>query len=219
MSRQARAWELSIGGWTQREIAQELGVSQAAVSRMLRRVGQEVARDLRRSTELHVARYAGQIDAFHREVSEAWEKSKSDQTRRRHRRVESPASGTGEAESTTMAEAVATSREGDPRFSAQMLKALQEKRAIFERIIGPESNDIAAPDPPADPDAEVKRKLARMSTDDLLLLRKVRQEKWNWSDAAREMFSGLTPEELIALAEIMKKDLSGDYDDPDDDDK
>jgi hypothetical protein len=39
-----------------------------------------LARELRRSTELYVARYIEQIDAYHREVSEAWKKIKTEQT-------------------------------------------------------------------------------------------------------------------------------------------
>lgn len=75
---------------------------------------------------MHLARHAAQVDAVHREVSAAWEKSKADRTQRRHRRIDKGI-GADDAAPTgvqTVAEAVATTREGDPRFSAQMLRAL-----------------------------------------------------------------------------------------------
>ena len=80
LTRRARAWELSIRGVPQREIARELGVSQAAVSKMVDRVGRDFMRELQRRSNAYLARQVAQVDAYHREVTEAWEKSKSDQT-------------------------------------------------------------------------------------------------------------------------------------------
>src|SRR5262245_16948528 len=86
LTRQVRAWELSIAGWTQREIARELGVSQPAVKKMLDRAAREIMRDLRSSTDRHVARLMSGLDLVEREVTAAWQQSKTERTRRRHQR-------------------------------------------------------------------------------------------------------------------------------------
>lgn len=95
LSRRARAWELSIAGWSQRQIAAELRVSQAAVSKMLARAGKECHRDMRRQATTHLARTVGQYDELYRETPAAWQKSKGDQTRRRHRRVDGAPGSSG----------------------------------------------------------------------------------------------------------------------------
>jgi hypothetical protein len=53
LDRRARAWKLSMAGRTQREIADELGVSQPAVKKMLDRAAADQAFDLRRDTRVH----------------------------------------------------------------------------------------------------------------------------------------------------------------------
>jgi hypothetical protein len=57
-----------------------------------------------------------------------------------------------------------------------------------------------------------------MTMDELTLLERVEYLKlMTWGEAARLMFKGITPEELEALAAIMRKERDGEYDDPDED--
>ena len=45
LDREQRAWDLSIRGRTQREIADAVGITQPAVSKLLRRVSARLSRD------------------------------------------------------------------------------------------------------------------------------------------------------------------------------
>ena len=180
LTRQTRAWELSIAGRTQREIAHELAVSQPAVKKMLDRAGREIMRDLRSSRDRHVARVMSGLDHVEREVAAAWQQSKTERTRRRHQRVEGGAGGTDASGVKTVIEAEATTREGDPRFSGQMLRVLQEKRTIIDRH-GPAGRQETAREEPTDPYAPVKRKLANMATNELITLHNIESKKLEWS--------------------------------------
>jgi DNA-binding MarR family transcriptional regulator len=209
-TRQARAWELSVQGWTQREIARELGVSQAAVSRMLDRVGRQMWRDLSTKGEVHVARQFAQLNALDRDVTASWEQSKREQTRRRHQRVDSAGDASAGAGGRTVTEAVATSREGDPRFSAQRLQISKERRALIERFVRP------GPDRSGqrfDPEALVDQLARTMTLEELKTLEQFAKVKQlNWSAGERALFDGLSPEALERLAAIKRKGARGDYD-------
>jgi len=127
-ARRLRAWELSIAGWSQRQIAQDLGVSQPAVSKMLHRVGLEAAQELQADLRANLARTVRQCDAIYREAMDAWGRSQTDRTRRRHQRVETESEGGG---TKALTEAVVTAREGDPRFLAAALAAVRQKQALL----------------------------------------------------------------------------------------
>jgi len=170
LERRWRAWELAVRGWTQREIAEALGVSQPAVSKMVRRAGLDACEELREQSRAHLARQSSQLDYVFRESIEAWEKSKSDHTRRRHQRVEGTAAdAVGVAK--TVAEAVATTREGDPRFLATALQALREKREALT-LVGP-AEPATSLRPGADPWAATTAWLATLTTEELRVLDKV----------------------------------------------
>jgi predicted transcriptional regulator len=212
LTRQARAWELSIAGWTQRQIARELGVSQPAVKKMLDRVGREMMRDLRSSTDRHIGQIISGLDAVDREVAAAWEQSKTERTRRRHQRIESGAGVTDPSGIKTVVEAEATTREGDPRYSAQRLRVLQEKRAIIDRVTPSARPETDGDEPSTDPYASVKRKLANMPTSELITLNNIKSKTMAWLPGACEIFESLTADELIALATIKRKWDDGTYD-------
>jgi DNA-binding MarR family transcriptional regulator len=210
-ARQARAWELSVQGWTQREIARELDVSQPAVSRMIDRVGRQLARDLTAKGEVHRARHLAQLDALDRDVTASWEQSKREQTRRRHQRVDAVGGGSGGEGVRTLTEAVATSREGDPRFSAQRLQILKEKRAVTDRFARP-AKDRAGQE--FDVQAFSEHLAKTMTFEELKTLERVAKAKLlGWSDPERALFEGLTADDLEHLAAIMRKEARGDYDD------
>jgi predicted transcriptional regulator len=190
LARRARAWELAVGGRTQREIAAELGVSQTAVSKMLRRAGTHAWQQLVTHTREQVARECSQLDHVCRESFDAWEKSKVDQTRRRHQRVVhggAAEEGTG-AVATTVAEAVAMTREGDPRFLAIALQALREKRELLTLVGAP-----ALSTPNASDDGwpvEVRRLLQSLSDEELVVMRGVACKRLVLGSAAADPEGG-----------------------------
>ena len=87
VTRRVRAWDRSIQGASQRAIAAELGVSQPAVSKMLRRTAAEILADLTEQAEVHHARHVQRVEHVVAESLAAWERSKQDRTQRRHRRL------------------------------------------------------------------------------------------------------------------------------------
>jgi len=174
LGRRRRAWDLAVRGRTQREIAEVLEVSQAAVSKMVRRAGVDAWEELRAQTRHHVARQCSQLDYLFRESIEAWEQSKRDHTRRRHQRVEGGAAdAAGVAK--TVAEAVATTREGDPRFLATALQALREKRELLTLVGGPAQGTPVSPGD--DPWADTSALVATLTTEELKVLYKLAEKR------------------------------------------
>jgi transcriptional regulator with XRE-family HTH domain len=109
-------------GWTQQAIAGELGISQAAVSKMLRRVDAREAAALGADLARRRARQIRRLEHLLRETLQAWEASKAPHTRRRQRQT----THGGGPESST-AEVTVEEHPGDPRF-------LEQARRIEEQI-------------------------------------------------------------------------------------
>ena len=139
LTRRARAWQRSLQGASQREIAAELGVSQPAVSKMLRRVARDVIDDLRHQTTVQQARQVHRLELVVTEALAAWEQSKRERTQRRQRRQDAPGGPAGGR--LTVSEAVVTSRDGDPRYLRQALTALADLRTVT----GLDARDTAEP--------------------------------------------------------------------------
>ena len=109
-TRAHRAWDLEAMGRSQREIAAELGVSQPAVSRMLRRMADALAEERRIDDARQRARLSNRHDYLYREAVRGYERSQHDQTTRRQRQV---TNADGQTES-TIAEVSVTTRDGGP---------------------------------------------------------------------------------------------------------
>ena len=95
VARRVQAWERSIQGASQREIAAELGVSQPAVSKMLRRMAAEILADLTEHAEVHHVRQVQRLEHVVRESLGAWERSKQERTQRRLHATGTPAGAPG----------------------------------------------------------------------------------------------------------------------------
>jgi hypothetical protein len=196
---------LFLAGRTQREIASELGVSQPAVKKMLARTAADLDADLRRYTRVHIIRLMAQHDELYVEQRAAWERSKGEKTRRRHRRIfggGSPAEG-----ARTVTEAEATSREGDPRFAALMLQILKEKRTYLERFVGPVSPPAQTP---SDPYEHTSKQLQRLSADELRQLAEFSEARLMYPQLSQDV----TPEQLERWA-TLKRSLKRLDDEPD----
>jgi transcriptional regulator with XRE-family HTH domain len=81
-AREQRAVTLSDQGWTQEAIAQDLGITQSAVSQILRRVDERMASEIGAQRQRHRARIFRRLDHVSREASAAWEHSKAGRTTR-----------------------------------------------------------------------------------------------------------------------------------------
>ena len=126
-TRELRAVELTTQGWSQPEIAAELGVSQAAVSKILQRADARALRDLTAVVAQQKARQTVHLQYVCRESIRAWELSKADTTRRRQRKTQSGGSGPG----ATVAEIVVETQHGDPRYLQVARIALADLRKLW----------------------------------------------------------------------------------------
>jgi predicted transcriptional regulator len=138
-TRELRAIELSTIGRSQHEIAAELGVSQAAVSKMLKRVEIRVLREIAETVERQKARHTLRLEHLFSEAMHAWGESKADTTRRRQRKTQGGQAGAG----ATVAEVVVENQHGDPRYLEQARKALADHRKVWG-LDAPQQVDIHA---------------------------------------------------------------------------
>jgi DNA-binding MarR family transcriptional regulator len=142
-----RALELSVRGFTQVEIAAELGVTQAAVSKILNRIETRVLKDRIALVERQRTRQTLRLEHLYSEGMRAWERSKSDSTRRRQRKLQD-----GRKQGPTIAELVVESEHGNPQFLEVARKALADLRRLWG-INAPEDVNVAAP--PENPYADL----------------------------------------------------------------
>ena len=96
-TRERRTMDLTVLGWSQQQIAADLGVTQAAVSKILNRVERRALRELTATVERHKVRQTLRLDhRSHAEAMRAWDfQSKADTTRRRQRKSEGGPGGPG----------------------------------------------------------------------------------------------------------------------------
>jgi predicted transcriptional regulator len=135
--------QLATEGHSQHEIARLTGISQPAVSKILRRVDERWLKDNAGRLERFRVEQARKSEHLYREALRAWEQSKAQRTRRRQRKSEGPVTGAGGV----MAEVIVDDSHGDPRY----LEAARRALADVARLWGVNAGDRAAkePAPPA----------------------------------------------------------------------
>jgi uncharacterized protein YerC len=124
--REQRVLHLVIRGRTQQQIATEVGVSQPAVSKILKRVEDRLVADVAPMVERWRVRQTLRLDHVYSEAIAGWEASKQDSVRRRQRKLEA-----GRGPGGTLAELVSENRPGDPSFLEVARRALADLRAIW----------------------------------------------------------------------------------------
>ena len=108
--REQRVLEFSEQGWTQKAIAEEVGVTQAAVSKILRRTDERALEKINADRAQVKMRRARHLEYISREGRRGWETSKHGRVRRRQRKV---ADADGE---TVVTQDVVVDEQPDPRF-------------------------------------------------------------------------------------------------------
>lgn len=89
LARQARAWDLTCQGWTQSEIAVELGVHQATISKWLKAAEAGVLKRFDARVLAQKAAITAKLEFTYREAITAWRASRAERTkklRRTHRK-------------------------------------------------------------------------------------------------------------------------------------
>lgn len=144
-TRELRAMELAVLGWSQYQIAADLGISQAAVSKILKRIETRILQELAETVERQKARHTLRLENLFAEAMRAWEQSKADSTRRRQRKTQGRAGGAG----AIVAEVVVENQHGDPRYLDEARKALGDHRKIWG-LDAPRKVDVRASRNPYD---------------------------------------------------------------------
>lgn len=103
--------ELHTAGRSQHEIARIVGITQAAVSQIIRRVDERWARENQHRLERFKAEQDRKLNFLHRQALEAWERSKTERRRRRQRQ-----GGAGATGETSVSELIIDDVYGDPRY-------------------------------------------------------------------------------------------------------
>lgn len=119
--------ELSVLGWSQHQMAADLGISQAAVSKILARVERRILRELTATVARQKVRQSMRLQHIFAEAMRKWDASGADTTRRRQRKTHGGRGGTGG----TVAEIVVETHHGDPRYLAEARKALADDRKLW----------------------------------------------------------------------------------------
>jgi len=159
-TRELRALELATLGWSQHQIAADLGVSQAAVSKIVARVERRVLRELAATVGRQKARQTLRLEHLFAEAMRAWEASKADRARRRQRKTQAAGSDAG----AMVAEIVTENRHGDPRYLEEARKALTDQRKIWG-LDAPQKVDVRASRAPYEglSDDDLRAELARQA--------------------------------------------------------
>ena len=158
-TRELRAMELTVLGWSQHQIAADLGISQAAVSKLLKRLETHLLRELTETVQRQKARQTFRLEHLFAEAMRAWNESKADTTRRRQRQTQG-----GDGAGATVAELVVENQHGDPRYLDEARKALADQRKLWG-LDAPQKVDLHASRDPYDdmPEEALRAELARQT--------------------------------------------------------
>jgi predicted transcriptional regulator len=158
-TRELRALELTVLGWSQPQIAGDLGISQAAVSKLLRRIETRLLRELAETVQRQKARQTLRLEHLFAEAMRAWNESKADTTRRRQRQTQG-----GDGAGATVAELVVENQHGDPRYLDEARKSLADQRKLWG-LDAPQKVDLHASRDPYDdmPEEALRAELARQT--------------------------------------------------------
>jgi predicted transcriptional regulator len=156
-TRELRTLELATLGWSQHQIAADLGISQAAVSKILKRVELRLLRELSETVDRQKVRQTVRLEHVFAEAMRAWTESKADRTRRRQRKSESGAGA-------SLAELTVENSHGDPRYLGEARQALADVRKLWG-LDAPQKVDLRASQNPYDAMTEddLRAELARQA--------------------------------------------------------
>ena len=156
-ARERRVADLSAQGWTQEAIAADLGLYQAAVSKILRRIDERAVRALTERIVHLKMRRARHLEYLSREGRRGWEQSKTGRVRRRQRKA------AGADGAPVVTQEVMVDEHPDPRMLDQARKA---EEALVDMLGLGAPHDRSTPGAPAggEPSRPV---LVQLSTDTL----------------------------------------------------
>ena len=160
MRRDERLLDLALERWSQRQIAAEVGLTQAGVSKALRRILTRQLATLTEETEAYRLKLVLLAERRARAAREGHARSQADVTTRRQRKV---AAGGGAA-ATTVVELDTQSAAGNPNYLAVEQRS-DEFAAKLLGLYDPPALPVGARPPALDPAAASVRLLGHLSSD------------------------------------------------------
>lgn len=128
--RQQQAWKLRVEQqWTQAAVAQELGISQPAVSQMLNGLNKHAEAQLTDLAKQAKIDALCRLDALYVEAMKSWHRSKQGVKRRRQKRS-GRLNDASQSSVLTDDELIQVSRPGDPRFLDAALEIQRQMLVI-----------------------------------------------------------------------------------------
>jgi hypothetical protein len=140
LEHERRTWHLRCRGWAQTRIADSLGLSQPAVSKILRRIELRELKRLAGSVERIKATQNGQLEHILEEALDAWHRSKAPKKRASSRTQ----GGAGDGPGGTVTTQEAIERDGDPVHLYCAMQALAHQRSLFGLDVMPSLAEPAA---------------------------------------------------------------------------
>ena len=160
MRRDERILELALERWSQRQIAAEVGLTQAGVSKALRRIFTRRQATLTQEAEAYRTKLVLLAERRARAAREGHARSQADVTTRRQRKV---AAGGGAA-ATTVVELETQSAAGNPTYLAVEQRS-DEFAAHLLGLDEPPALSVGARPPALDPATASVRLLGHLSSD------------------------------------------------------
>lgn len=131
LDREQRAWELTKQCWTQESIAEELGVTQSAVSHMLKRAEKRFLKGFSERIEAEKARQTARLEFILEEAVQAWRRSKQDAETIKTVEEQVEIEGRVMEAQETKRERTVKGQSGNPALLSEAQKALAGIRGIW----------------------------------------------------------------------------------------
>lgn len=131
-ARMSRAWTLRARGWSQCAIAEELGITQSAVSKLLARIERRELKRLAAAVERQKVTQHFHLEHVASEAFQAWDRSKTPRKRAASRRSIDGGGGGGDGQGGDEVQTTEViERDGDPSYLYAAMQALGNLRSLW----------------------------------------------------------------------------------------
>lgn len=125
-ARRNKVAELTLKGFTQSEIALELGYTQSQISRDLKIISGQWKESMLQDISLIKSRELAKLDMIERRLWDAWERSTDKKHKKRVKKIRERESLQEKERELTAIEGI-----GDPRYVSEILKCIQQRTKLM----------------------------------------------------------------------------------------
>lgn len=161
---------LYLRGWTQKQIAAEVGVTQGMISNDLKVIQQRWREQTAFNLDEAKAKELARLDELERECWAAWEQSKSERTKARQ---ETGGKGKDGKATVTKASMEKEQRDGNPAFLQAVLSCIDRRCKLLGLDAATKSELTGKDGGPIQSESTTKPDLSKLGVDELLQLRQI----------------------------------------------